>query len=128
MPGSPMARQGRRPSPGSAFFGPARQTIGIIGGTGSGKSTLVHFIPRFYDATQGQVLVDGVDVQELDLEELRQRIAVVPRKRCCSEAPFDPIFSGGQENATEEALQTALTVAQAMEIVQGKGARAGCSR
>ena len=105
---------------GVSFLARPGQTIGIIGGTGSGKSTLVHFIPRFYDATQGQVLVDGVDVQELDLEELRQRIAVVPQKAVLFRGTIRSNLLWGQENATEEALQTALTVAQAMEIVQGK--------
>ena len=105
---------------GVSFLARPGQTIGIIGGTGSGKSTLVHLIPRFYDATQGQVLVDGVDVQALDLEELRQRIAVVPQKAVLFRGTIRSNLLWGQEDATEETLQTALTVAQAMEIVQGK--------
>ena len=64
--------------------------------------------------------MDGVDVQELDLEELRQRIAVVPQKAVLFRGTIRSNLLWGQENATEEALQTALTVAQAMEIVQGK--------
>lgn len=105
---------------GVSFLARPGQTVGIIGGTGSGKSTLVNLIPRFYDATQGQVLVDGVDVQELNLEELRRRIAVVPQKAVLFRGTIRSNLLWGREDATEEELQAALTVAQAMEIVQGK--------
>ena len=103
-----------------SFLARSGQTVGIIGGTGSGKSTLVNLIPRFYDATQGQVLVDGVDVRELNLEELRRRIAVVPQKAVLFRGTIRSNLLWGREDATEEELQAALTVAQAMEIVQGK--------
>ena len=103
-----------------SFLARPGQTVGIIGGTGSGKSTLVNLIPRFYDATQGQVLVDGVDVRELNLEELRRRIAVVPQKAVLFRWTIRSNLLWGREDATEEELQAALTVAQAMEIVQGK--------
>ena len=103
-----------------SFLARPGQTVGIIGGTGSGKSTLVNLIPRFYDATQGQVLVDGVDVRELNLEELRRRIAVVPQKAVLFRGTIRSNLLWGREDATEEELQAALTVAQAMEIVQGK--------
>ena len=103
-----------------SFLARPGQTVGIIGGTGSGKSTLVNLIPRFYDATQGQVLVDGVDVRELNLEELRRRIAVVPQKAVLFRGTIRSKLLWGREDATEEELQAALTVAQAMEIVQGK--------
>ncbi len=103
-----------------SFLARPGQTVGIIGGTGSGKSTLVNLIPRFYDATQGQVLVDGVDVWELNLEELRRRIAVVPQKAVLFRGTIRSNLLWGREDATEEELQAALTVAQAMEIVQGK--------
>ena len=105
---------------GVSFLARSGQTVGIIGGTGSGKSTLVNLIPRFYDATQGQVLVDGVDVRELNLEELRRRIAVVPQKAVLFRGTIRSNLLWGREDATEEELQAALTVAQAMEIVQGK--------
>ena len=103
-----------------SFLARPGQTVGIIGGTGSGKSTLVNLIPRFYDATQGQVLVDGVDVRELNLEELRRRIAVVPQKAVLFRGTIRSNLLWGREDATEEELQAALTVAQAMEIAQGK--------
>ena len=103
-----------------SFLARPGQTVGIIGGTGSGKSTLVNLIPRFSDATQGQVLVDGVDVRELNLEELRRRIAVVPQKAVLFRGTIRSNLLWGREDATEEELQAALTVAQAMEIVQGK--------
>ena len=105
---------------GVSFLARPGQTVGIIGGTGSGKSTLVNLIPRFYDATQGQVLVDGVDVRELNLEELRRRIAVVPQKAVLFRGTIRSNLLWGREDATEEELQAALTVAQAMEIVQGR--------
>lgn len=108
-----------------SFLARPGQTVGIIGGTGSGKSTLVNLIPRFYDATQGQVLVDGVDVRELNLEELRRRIAVVPQKAVLFRGTIRSNLLWGREDATEEELQAALTVAQAMEIVQGRTG-AGC--
>ena len=103
-----------------SFLARPGQTVGIIGGTGSGKSTLVNLIPRFYDATQGQVLVDGVDVRELNLEELRRRIAVVPQKAVLFRGTIRSNLLWGREDASEEELQASLTVAQAMEIVQGK--------
>ena len=106
-----------------SFLARPGQTVGIIGGTGSGKSTLVNLIPRFYDATQGQVLVDGVDVRELNLEELRRRIAVVPQKAVLFRGTIRSNLLWGREDATEEELQAALTVAQAMEIVQGKAGK-----
>ena len=103
-----------------SFLARPGQTVGIIGGTGSGKSTLVNLIPRFYDATRGQVLVDGVDVQDWDLEALRRRIAVVPQKAVLFRGTIRSNLLWGREDATQAELQAALSVAQAMEIVQGK--------
>ena len=103
-----------------SFLARPGQTVGIIGGTGSGKSTLVNLIPRFYDATRGQVLVDGVDVQDWDMEELRRRIAVVPQKAVLFRGTIRSNLLWGREDATQAELQAALSVAQAMEIVQGK--------
>ena len=108
-----------------SFLARPGQTVGIIGGTGSGKSTLVNLIPRFYDATQGQVLVDGVDVRELNLEELRRRIAVVPQKAVLFRGTIRSNLLWGREDATEEELQAALTVAQAGDC-PGEGPGAGC--
>ena len=103
-----------------SFLARPGQTVGIIGGTGSGKSTLVNLIPRFYDATRGQVLVDGGDVQDWDMEALRRRIAVVPQKAVLFRGTIRSNLLWGREDATQAELQAALSVAQAMEIVQGK--------
>lgn len=103
-----------------SFLARPGQTVGIIGGTGSGKSTLVNLIPRFYDATRGQVLVDGVDVQDWDMEALRRRIALVPQKAVLFRGTIRSNLLWGREDATQAELQAALSVAQAMEIVQGK--------
>lgn len=97
------------------------KTLGILGGTGSGKSTLVNLIPRFYDATEGTVLVDGADVKTLKQEVLRQRIAVVPQKAVLFRGTIRSNLLWGNENATEAELLEALDIAQATELVQDKG-------
>lgn len=96
------------------------QTIGIIGGTGSGKTTLVNLIPRLYDASEGQVLLDGKNVKEFDLNSLRRQIGVVPQKAVLFKGTIRQNLLWGNENASEEALWDALKVAQAQEVVQGK--------
>lgn len=96
------------------------QTIGVIGGTGSGKSTLVNLIPRFYDATAGRVLVDGVDVKEQSTEALRSRIAVVPQKAVLFKGTIRENLCWGKRDATDDELWRALDIAQASEIVRGK--------
>ena len=96
------------------------QTIGIIGGTGSGKSTLVNLIPRLYDCTEGTVLVDGVDVRQYDLTSLRKRIGVVPQKSVLFRGTIRQNLLWGNEEATEAELWNALETAQAREVVQGK--------
>lgn len=105
---------------GVSFTAHPGQTVGIIGGTGSGKSTLVNLIPRFYDVTCGSVLVDGVDVRELELESLRSSIAVVPQKAVLFKGTIRSNLLWGKENATAEELDRALKIAQAMEVVSGK--------
>ena len=96
------------------------QTIGIIGGTGSGKTTLVNLIPRLYDASEGQVLLDGKNVNDFDLNSLRRQIGVVPQKAVLFKGSIRQNLLWGNENASEEALWDALKVAQAQEVVQGK--------
>ena len=96
------------------------QTIGVIGGTGSGKTSLVNLIPRFYDATEGRVLVDGIDVTKLRKEELRRRIAVVPQKAMLFKGTIRSNLLWGNESATEQDLTDALTVAQALDVVASK--------
>ena len=96
------------------------QTIGVIGGTGSGKTSLVNLIPRFYDATAGRVLVDGIDVTKLQKAELRRRIAVVPQKAMLFKGTIRSNLLWGNESATEQDLTDALTVAQALDVVASK--------
>ena len=96
------------------------QTIGVIGGTGSGKTSLVNLIPRFYDATEGRVLVDGIDVTKLRKDELRRRIAVVPQKAMLFKGTIRSNLLWGNESATEQDLADALTVAQALDVVASK--------
>jgi len=96
------------------------QTVGVIGGTGSGKSTLVNLIPRFYDATSGAIEVDGVDVRQQSMEALRDRIAVVPQKAVLFKGTIRENLLWGKQDATDEELWRALETAQAAEIVRGK--------
>ena len=99
------------------------ETIGIIGGTGSGKSTLVNLIPRFYDATDGMVLLNGKNVKEISFEELRTKIAVVPQKAQLYAGTIGSNLRLGFPEATEEDLEEALKVSQAKEFVDAKAGR-----
>ncbi len=96
------------------------ETVGIIGGTGSGKSSLVNLIPRFYDATQGEVLVDGHPVQEYPLEELRAKVGVVPQRATLFTGTIRENLQWGKEKATDEELWKALEIAQAKDFVEEK--------
>lgn len=96
------------------------QTLGIIGGTGSGKSSLVNLIPRFYDATGGRVLLGGKDVKEWPLDELRGRIGVVPQRAALFTGTVRENLLWGDENATEEQLWAALSTAQARDFIEQK--------
>lgn len=96
------------------------QTIGVIGGTGSGKSTLVNLIPRFYDASGGVVAVNGVDVKQQPLEALRQKIAIVPQHAVLFQSTIRDNLRWGKQDATDEELWQALEIAQAAEVVRGK--------
>lgn len=96
------------------------QTIGIIGGTGSGKTSVVNLIPRFYDTTQGNVLVFGKPVKEQDMKSLRSQIAVVPQKAVLFAGTIRENMKWGKEDATDEEIMEALTIAQAAEVVQKK--------
>lgn len=98
------------------------QTIGIIGGTGSGKSSLVSLIPRFYDVREGCVKVDGIDVKDYDLQQLRGKVGIVLQKAVLFAGTIRENLLWGNENATEEELKEAIHAAQADEIVfDGKG-------
>ena len=96
------------------------EVIGVIGGTGSGKSTLINLIPRFYDVSEGQVLVNGVPVTEWSAERLRERIGIVPQKAVLFRGTIRDNLRWGNENATEEEMYEALRIAQAEEIVRKK--------
>lgn len=93
------------------------ETLGVIGGTGSGKSTLVNLIPRFYDAEQGQVLIDGADVKQYTLKELRGKIGVVPQKAMLFSGTIAENLRWGNENATDGELVKAAEIAQAKEFI-----------
>ncbi len=95
-------------------------TIGIIGGTGSGKSSVVNLIPRFYDVTEGQVMVDGMDVRKYKITDLRDKIGIVPQKAVLFAGTVRSNLAWGKEDATEEEMQQALSVAQAAEVVDKK--------
>ena len=96
------------------------EKIGVIGGTGSGKSSLINLIPRFYDTSSGNVKIDGRDVKEYKLEALRERIGIVPQKAVLFHGTIRDNLKWGKENATDEELYEALKIAQAKEVVDGK--------
>lgn len=111
----------KEPSLSKISFAAMRgQTIGIIGGTGSGKSSLVNLIPRFYDATKGAVLVDGVDVRDYALKELRGKIGVVPQKAVLFKGSLRDNMKWGKKDATDEEIYKAIDTAQAREVVESK--------
>ena len=103
------------------FRVPRGQTVGVIGGTGSGKSSLVNLIPRFYDATGGQVLVNGRDVRAWEPQELRRRIGVVPQKAELFVGSIRDNLKWGDEDADDAALLAAAEAAQAGDVVRTKG-------
>ena len=103
------------------FRVPRGQTVGVIGGTGSGKSSLINLIPRFYDATGGQVLVDGRDVRAWEPQELRRRIGVVPQKAELFAGSIRDNLKWGDEDADDAALLAAAEAAQAGDVVRNKG-------
>ena len=103
-----------------SFHAKKGQTIGVIGGTGSGKSSLVNLIPRFYDATSGQVRVMGIPVKEWDREELRKSVSVVMQKAQLFTGTIRSNLLWGNQEATDEELWKALELAQAAEFVHAK--------
>ena len=94
------------------------QTVGIIGGTGSGKSTLVNLIPRLYDIQEGKILVDGVDVRKYPFHQLRQKIGMVPQRAVLFAGTIAENMRWGKQDATEEEMKRALTIAQAWDFVE----------
>lgn len=96
------------------------QTIGIIGGTGSGKSSLVNLIPRFYDATKGTIRIQGNDINDYDAVQLRDKIGVVMQKAVLFAGTIADNLRWGKNDATEEEMWKAIDIAQATEVVKGK--------
>lgn len=97
------------------------ETVGIIGGTGSGKTSLVHLIPRFYDATEGKILVDGVNVNDYSFEELRKKVGIVMQKAILFKGSIKTNLDWAKDGATNEEYEKAIANAQALEVVEGKG-------
>lgn len=96
------------------------QTIGIIGGTGSGKSTIINLIPRFYDADLGKVMINGTDVKDYPKGALTDLIGIVPQKAVLFEGSIRDNLKWGNENASDEQIYEALKIAQALEVVERK--------
>ncbi|MBD5103750.1 MAG: ABC transporter ATP-binding protein, partial [Ruminococcaceae bacterium] len=94
------------------------ETVGIVGGTGSGKSTLVNLIPRFYDITEGELLIDGADVRKYPLSQLREKIGIVPQRAVLFKGTIRSNMKWGKENAADEEIWAALETAQAAEFVR----------
>ena len=96
------------------------EKIGVIGGTGSGKSTLINLLPRFYDVREGSVVIDGKDVKQYKLDALRERIGIVPQKAVLFHGSIRDNMRWGNAAATDDEIYEALKIAQAEEIVRGK--------
>ena len=96
------------------------ETVGIIGGTGSGKTSLVHLIPRFYDATKGNVKIDGRDVKDYSMEELREKVGIVMQKAVLFQGTIRDNLSWGKADANDKEMDRALEISQAKEFVDSK--------
>ena len=97
------------------------QTIGIIGGTGSGKTSLVHMIPRFYDASKGQVFIDGINVKDYSLETLREKVGIVMQKAVLFKGSIEENMKWGKQSASKKEIEEAVAIAQGMDVVKQKG-------
>ena len=97
------------------------QTVGVIGGTGCGKTSLVHLLPRFYDATKGTVIIDGIDVREYKQEALREKIGIVMQKAVLFKGSIRDNLKWRKQDATDEEIMEAVRVAQALDVVEKKG-------
>ena len=105
---------------GISFTAQKGETVGIIGGTGSGKTSVINLIPRFYDATQGSVLVDGTDVKHYPFAQLRGKIGIVPQKAVLFKGTVRENMCWRDENATDEQIWNALEIAQAKDFIEQK--------
>ena len=96
------------------------KTTAFIGSTGSGKSTIVNLVPRFFDVTEGKILVDGVDLREADIHDLRDRIGYVPQKASLFSGTIESNLRYANEDATDEQLKEAAKIAQALDFIEAK--------
>ncbi|MDE7078702.1 MAG: ABC transporter ATP-binding protein/permease, partial [Clostridia bacterium] len=96
------------------------ETVGIIGGTGSGKSTIINLIPRFYDVSQGELLIDGVNIKEYPLKQLRSKIGLVPQQSMLFRGTIKSNMLWRKEDASDEEIYRALKIAQAYDFVMQK--------
>ena len=103
-----------------SFTAKKGETIGIIGGTGSGKSTLVNLIPRFYDVAKGNIYIEGTDVRNYPLKQLREKVGIVPQKAVLFHGTIAENLRWGNADATDEELWKAIELAQATDVVKGK--------
>ena len=103
-----------------SFTAEPGKTTAIIGGTGSGKSSIIKLIPRFYDASEGQVLVDGIDVKEMTQNDLREKIGYIPQKGVLFSGTIASNLQYGKKDATEEEMMEALETAQATAFIAEK--------
>lgn len=97
------------------------QTVGVIGGTGCGKTSLVHLLPRFYDVTKGAVLLDGINVREYKQEDLREKVSIVMQKAVLFKGSIRENLQWRKADATDEEIMEAVTAAQALDVVEKKG-------
>jgi len=110
-----------------SFTAEPGQTIGIIGGTGSGKTTLVNLIPRLYEASSGEILLNGIPVEEYDMESLRNQIGIVPQKAVLFKGTIRKNLCWGREDASDADLWHALDISQAREVVKNKEGELGAA-
>lgn len=108
---------------GISFKAYKGQTIGVIGGTGSGKSSVVNLIPRFYDATEGEVLLDGVNIAEYSIRSVREKVGIVMQNALLFSGSIRDNIRWGKKDATDDEIMEALEVAQASEFVKNKDGR-----
>lgn len=103
-----------------SFTAPSGKTTAFIGSTGSGKSTLINLIPRFFDVTEGSILVDGVDIREVKQSDLRDKLGYVPQKGVLFSGTIDSNLRYGKEDASEEEVKKAARIAQAADFIEEK--------
>lgn len=103
-----------------SFLANKGETVAFIGSTGSGKSTLINLIPRFYDVTSGSIKIDGLDIRDYELNKLRQKIGFIPQKAFLFKGTIEENIRFGKEDATEEELKHAIEIAQAKDFIENK--------